>query len=127
MRNRYPKACNICQGTVPAGEGTLRREGRGWSVTHSDACPRGIEDQGSIRHGHAQAYTRRVLNLLRQADASTDDILEAVGGLAALVRTRWTSVETCERILLRSPALATMDRMSAEEILSRLALEESHA
>lgn len=127
MRNQTPKACSICQGTVPAGEGTLRSIGRGWSVLHSGACPRGIEDQGSIRHGHAQAYARRVFSLLNRSDASMDEIQEAVGGLAALVCTRWTSLKTCERILLRSPALASMDRMSAEELLNSLLLEESHA
>lgn len=128
MRNRHPKACSICHGIVPVGEGLLHkdRQNSDWGVTHNGACPRG-EEQASIRRGHAQAYSRRVIGLLNHAEASADDIQEAVGGLAALVRTQWTSVQTCERILLHSPALASMDRMSVEEILSGLLLEESHA
>lgn len=127
MRNMYPEPCSICQGTVPAGEGTLRRGRSGWDVTHADACPRGAQDDGSVRHGHAQAYTRRVMAVLRRRDATFEEILEAVDGLSALARTRWTSVETCERILLASQALNGMDRLQAEEILGHLLLEESHA
>ncbi|MFE0472538.1 hypothetical protein ACFW2V_13080 [Streptomyces sp. NPDC058947] len=127
MRNMYPKPCSICQGTVPAGEGTLRREGSGWSLTHTDACPRGAEDGGAIRHGYAQAYTRRVMGVLRRKDATREEVLKAVDGLSALAHTRWTSIETCERILLGSQALSQMERLEAEAILNHLLLEESHA
>jgi hypothetical protein len=68
-----------------------------------------------------------VLTLLRRVDASTEEILEAVDSMAALVRTRWTTTETCERHLLNSNALSRMDRLSAEKVLSHLLLEESHA
>jgi hypothetical protein len=123
----YPKPCSICQGTVPAGEGTLRREGSGWSLTHADACPRGAEEGGAIRQGYAQAYTRRVMGVLRRSDATLEEVLTAVDGLSALARTRWTSIETCERILLGSPALGGMERLEVEGILSHLVMEESHA
>lgn len=127
MRNTYPKPCSICQGTVPAGEGFLHREGSGWGVLHADACPRGVANDGAIRQGHARAYTRRIMSVLRRADAPLEDILKAVDGLSALARTRWTNIEACERILLASPALRSMERLQAEEILSHLLLEESHA
>lgn len=127
MKNWDPKPCSICQGTVLAGEGTLCREGSGWSVTHSNACPREMHKDGSVRIGYAQAYTRRVFAVLRRSDATFEEILEAVDGLSALARTRWTSIETCRRHLLASPALAGMDRLGAEEILEHLVLEGSHA
>ena len=67
------------------------------------------------------------MDVLRRSDSTFEEILEAVDGLSALARTRWTSIETCERILLASEALKGMDRLEAEEILSHLLLEESHA
>lgn len=127
MRNMYPEPCSICQGTVPAGEGTLRRGRSGWDVTHTDACLRGDKDVDSVRHGHAKAYTRRVMAVLRRSDATFEELLEAVDGLSALSRTGWTTLETCERILLGSQALKGMDRLEAEGILGNLLLEESHA
>jgi len=65
--------------------------------------------------------------VLRRDDATFEEILEAVDGLSALARTRWTSIETCERILLASRALGGMDRLEVEEVLGHLLLEESHA
>lgn len=127
MRNQYRQACSICQGIVPPGEGTLRKEGPGWSVTHTDSCLRGISVDTAIRHGHARAYTRRLFGILGRSDASIDEIMEAVGSMAALVRTRWTTVESCERQLLNSKALSSLDRLSVEKVLSHLLLEDSHA
>jgi hypothetical protein len=126
MKNRYPKLCSICQGLVPAGEGILYQDSSGWSVTHSGACPRGDQDNGSIRHGHAKAYARRVLSLTRRSDVSVAEIEEAVRHLAALVRTGWTTIEACERILLNSKAMEGLDRLSVEGIMSQLSTEESH-
>jgi len=65
--------------------------------------------------------------VLRRDDATFEEVLEAVDGLAALANTRWTTFATCERILLASRALRGMDRLQAEEILGHLLLEESHA
>lgn len=119
--------CSICQGLVPAGEGVLHREGTGWGVTHADACPRGLSDNGSIRHGHAQAYARRVMALLRRPNATIDDIEEAVRGMVALLRTGWVKQATCERILLNSKALEGRDRLEAEGFLHQLLPEESES
>jgi hypothetical protein len=127
MKNRYPKACSICQGLVPAGEGILYQDSSGWSVIHSGACLQGQQDNGSIRVGYARAYTRKVFSLLNRSDVTLTEVEEAVRSLAALVRTGWTTIETCERILLNSKALEAMDRCSVEDILSQLTSEESHA
>jgi hypothetical protein len=105
----------------------MLKEGSGWSATHTDACPRGVRDDGAIRHGHARAFTRRVFELLRRTDASLNDLQDAVNALSALVRTRWTTSDACERILLGSPALGAMDRLSAEQILNSFKLQDSHA
>jgi len=121
MKNRYPKACSVCQGTVPAGEGTLRRVGSGWSVTHSDACPR-----NSVRHGHARAHTRRALALLNRATAPADDVRYAIDLLSELVRTRWTTRESCEKALLSARAFRDMDRLEVEGILQSFLPENSH-
>lgn len=127
MKNRYPKECSICRGTVPAGEGILRQESDGWGVTHADRCPRTRSEDGEIRHGHARAYTRRIMAILRRPDATYDEVLEAVESLSALVQTQWTSTETCEKILLNSAALKSFDRCTVEGILNHLMLEDSHA
>ena len=127
MKNNYPKACSICQGFVPAGEGVLCKEGADWSVTHATACLRGDRDGGSVRQGHAQAYTRRMMRLLRNSDATLDEIEEAVDGLAALARTGWTSVETCKKVLFGSPALTQVDRLTVEALMVQLQPEDSHA
>lgn len=120
MKNRYPKACEICQGTVPAGEGTLRRTGSGWSVTHEFACPR-----DAIRHGHARAHTRRILDLLDRPTVPRQVIADCVDALAQLVRTRWASRESCERAILSARAFADVDRLAVEEILHRFLPEDS--
>jgi hypothetical protein len=67
------------------------------------------------------------MGVLRRSDATLEEVLTAVDGLSALARTRWTSIETCERILLGSPALGGMERLEVEGILSHLVMEESHA
>lgn len=113
MRNRYPKPCGVCQGRVPAGEGNVQgSHTSGWTVTH-DACPR-----GSVRHGHAQAFARRVTTVLRRKSSTADDVNEALTGLAALMRTGWTSRENCEKTILKAPAFSDLDRLEVEEILS---------
>lgn len=127
MRNRYPKACSICQGLVPAGEGILYQDGSGWSVTHSGPCPRGLRDNASIRHGHAQAFAKRAFRITRRSDATLEEIHEAVRSFAALVRTGWTKKESVESILLNSRALEGMDRLQVEDILGQLSFEDSHA
>lgn len=121
MRNRFPKPCGVCQGRVPVGEGTVQGSGEsGWTVIHA-ACPR-----SSVRHGHAQAYARRVLGVLRRTDSSADDINEALVGLVALMRTGWTSRESCERMILQAEVFRDLDRLGVEEILSDyLACERS--
>lgn len=119
MRNRYPKPCGVCQGRVPAGEGNVQgSHTSGWTVTH-DVCPK-----GSTRHGHAQAYARRVSLVLRRKDSTTDDITEALNGLAALMRTGWTSRESCERVILKAPVFCDLDRLQVEEVLNRHFSEE---
>ncbi|MCP9209509.1 hypothetical protein [Streptomyces cucumeris] len=123
MRNIDPEACSVCQGIVPAGEGIVA--GSGWGIIHPDACPRA--QAGSIRHKSAKAHMSQVLNLLRYADASLEEIERAVAGLAALVRTRWAKIEACERILLCSVAVANLDRLAVQEFLIQLEPEESHA
>lgn len=119
--------CTICKGNVPAGEGILRREGSGWSFTHTGACPRGIQDDKAARYGHAQEYARRIMRVLRRTDVEREEILGAVDGLSALVQTRWMSADACERILLGSPALSGMDRLEAQRIVQHLLLETSNA
>jgi|EndMetStandDraft_8_1072994.scaffolds.fasta_scaffold858720_2 hypothetical protein len=119
MRNMYPKPCGVCQGRVPAGEGNVQgSHASGWTVTH-DVCPR-----GSVRHGHAQAYARRVMGVLRRKESTATDISEALAGLAALMRTGWTSREGCEKVILRAPAFSDLDRLEVEEILNRSLSEE---
>lgn len=121
----YPKACSICHGTVPAGEGIRRKEGTGWGVTHTEAspCPR-----GSVNRGYAQAYTRRAVLLLKPLDATMEEIQEAAGMFLALARNRWTTIETCQRTLLQATALRNRDRFVVEMLLDQLTLvEESHA
>jgi hypothetical protein len=119
MRNRYPKPCGVCQGRVPAGEGTVQgSHASGWTVTH-DVCPR-----GSVRHGHAQAYARRTVATLRHRNSDADDITEALRGLAALMRTGWTSRENCEKIILKAPAFVDLDRLEVEEILDQCLTQE---
>jgi hypothetical protein len=119
MRNRYPKSCGICQAWVPAGEGNAQgSHTSGWTVTH-DVCPR-----GSVRHGHAQAYARRVMGALRRQESTTTDITEALIGLASLMRTGWTSREGCEKVILRAPAFHDLDRLEVEEVLNRYFSEE---
>ncbi|AXH66182.1 hypothetical protein SEA_SATIS_21 [Streptomyces phage Satis] len=109
----YPKPCGVCQGRVPAGEGIVQgSHASGWTVTH-DACPR-----GSVRHGHAQAYARRVVSVLRRKSVTADDLTESLNGLAALVRTGWTSRESCEKIILSAEAFQDMDRLAVEDILA---------
>lgn len=122
MKNRFPKPCGVCQGRVPVGEGTVQGSGvSGWTVIHT-ACPR-----GSVRHGHAQAYARRVLGVLRRKDASPVDITEALSGLSALMRTGWTSRESCERMILQAGAFQDLDRLAVEDILGDyLAFEGSN-
>lgn len=121
MKNRFPKPCGVCQGRVPVGEGHIQGSSTsGWTVIHA-ACPR-----GSVRHGHAQAYARRVLGVLRRKDSSAADISNALTGLAALMRTGWTSRESCERMILQAGAFRDLDRLGVEEILSEyLAFEGS--
>lgn len=119
MRNRYPKPCGVCQGRVPAGEGVVQgSHASGWTVTH-DVCPR-----GSVRQGHAQAYAHRTVAALRRRNSTADDITEALSGLAALMRTGWTSRENCEKIILRAPAFGGLDRLEVEEILDRCLTQE---
>lgn len=120
MKNRYPKACSVCKGTVPAGEGTLRRVDSGWSVTHEGGCPR-----NSVCHGYAKARTQRALSLLDRPTLSREEIAKCVEELADLVRTRWTSRENCERAILSKRALRGMDRLEVEEILYRFLPETS--
>lgn len=80
-----------------------------------------------MRHGHAQAYARRVLGVLRRKDSSADDITEALSGLAALMRTGWTSRESCERMILQAGAFQDLDRLGVEEVLNDyLTHERSH-
>lgn len=119
MRNRYPKPCGVCQGRVPAGEGNVQgSHTSGWTVTH-DVCPK-----GSARHGHAQAYARRVSITLRRKDSTADDITEALTGLAALMRTGWTARESCEQVILRAPVFHDLDRLQVEEVLNSYFSEE---
>jgi hypothetical protein len=119
MRNRYPKSCGVCQGRVPAGEGIVQgSHASGWTVTH-DVCPR-----GSVRHGHAQAYARRVVVALRRKESTSEDITEALNGLAALMRTGWTSRENCEKIILSAGAFRDLDRLQVEEILANYLTQE---
>jgi len=119
MRNRFPKPCGICQGRVPAGEGNVQgSHASGWTVTH-DVCPK-----SRIRHGHAQAYARRITRMLRHKGSTADDITEALNGLAALMRTGWISRESCEKIILRTPAFSDLDRLQVEEILTYHLSEE---
>lgn len=120
MKNRYPKACSVCQGTVPAGEGTLRRVGAGWSVTHEGGCPRDV-----IRRDRARARTERVVNLLDRPMISAEDLAECVGALAELTRAGWATRESCERAILSARALRNMDRLEVEEILYRFLTEDS--
>lgn len=121
MRNQYPKPCGICQGWVPAEEGVLQgSRASGWTVTHAGACPK-----GSVRHGHAQAYTRRALGILRRTDSTADETETAVSGLAALVRTGWASSESCERRILEAPAFRDLLRWEVEEILDKVRVEYS--
>lgn len=119
MRNRFPKPCGVCQGRVPVGEGTVQgSSASGWNVTH-DSCPR-----ESVRHGHAQAYARRVLSVLRRRDSPADDVTQALVGLAALMRTGWTSRESCERMVLQAAVFQDLDRLSVEEILNDCLVRE---
>jgi len=119
MRNRYPKPCGVCLGRVPAGEGNVQgSHTSGWTVTH-DVCPK-----GSQRHAHAQAYARRVSLTLRRKNSTTDDITEALMGLASLMRTGWTSRESCEKVILRAPVFSDLDRLMVEDVLNRYFSEE---
>ena len=123
MNNKYPKPCGICQGWVLAEEGILRgSKAAGWVVTHADACPK-----STIRHGHAQAYARRVVSVLRRKNSTADEIEDALTSFNDLVRTGWVKRGACERIILSSPAFAHMDRVEIEMFLDRrLVHQESH-
>lgn len=119
MRNRFPKPCGVCQGRVPAGEGTVQgSSASGWTVIH-EACPR-----GAVRHGHAMAYARRILGTLRRKTSSHIDITDALTGLASLMRTGWTSRESCENIILSAAAFQDLDRLGVEEILNDYLIQE---
>lgn len=123
MRNRYVKPCSICGGSVPAGEGDVLKNQSGWEVLHASPCAR-----TSVAEGHGRAYVYRVLRILNHPDASRDDVLYAVHGFLSLVRLGWTRMETCQRLLLNSPALSCYDRLEVEELLAQLRLnEETHA
>ena len=37
--NRYPAKCTRCKKNVPAGEGSLTKNGSGWEVRHIEECP----------------------------------------------------------------------------------------
>ena len=41
--NRYSAECRRCHGTVPAGEGSLLRDGTSWVVEHVGDCPAKVE------------------------------------------------------------------------------------
>jgi hypothetical protein len=62
--------------------------------------------------------------MLRHKGSTADDITEALNGLAALMRTGWTSRESCEKIILRAPAFSDLDRLQVEEILTYHLSEE---
>lgn len=122
MKNRYPKACSICQGTVPAGEGIVRgSRATGWVVTHAEACPR-----NSVRHGYARAHLRGIMVVLNRTSVTNREVDDAVGSLAELVRTRWTSPKGFEKVILSSRAFSGMDRLEVEEIIQRFLPESSH-
>lgn len=121
MKNRYPKACSICQGTVPAGEGVVRgSRATGWVVTHAEACPR-----NSVRHGYARARLRSIMVVLNRTSLTDAEVTEAVASLAELVRTRWTSPKGFEKVVLSSRAFSGLDRLEVEEILQRFLPETS--
>lgn len=119
----------VCQGLVPVGEGTLRKEGDDWGVIHADfgGCPKGSRDNGSIRHGYARAFTQRMFAMLRRDNLTHAEITEAVNGLAALAQTGWTNRETCESVLLNSVALKGLERWEVEDLLAQLQPQESNA
>jgi len=62
--------------------------------------------------------------MLRHKGSTADDITEALNGLAALMRTGWISRESCEKIILRTPAFSDLDRLQVEEILTYHLSEE---
>lgn len=104
---------------MPAGEGNVQgSHASGWTVTH-DVCPK-----SKARQGHAQAYAHRTVKTLRQGNSTADDITRALNGLAALMRTGWTSRENCEKIILKAPAFGGLDRLEVEEILARCLTQE---
>ncbi len=106
---------------MPAGEGNVQgSHTSGWTVTH-DVCP---NKGNAVRQGHAHAYARRASLALRRRDSTTDDVTEALNGLAVLLRTGWTARKSCEQIILKAPAFRDLDRLEVEEVLNRYFSEE---
>lgn len=119
MKNMYPEACSICRGTVRPGEGTLRgSRAKGWTVTHADRCVTNKTINPSLRHGYAQAFTRRMLKMINAPHVTTEEITESLTGLAELVRTGWASKESCEKAILKARAFKDFDRLEVEDLIS---------
>lgn len=68
-----------------------------------------------------------MLDVLRRKNSPADDVTGALTGLSSLMRTGWTSRESCERMILQAGAFRDLDRLSVEDILNDYLTPEGSA